>query len=205
MVHLSRCSEAVPGLLLDDGAPCSGLGLEAFIQLFSTFNFKWNGPLGSLPESIESSSFWQYGNGSQRSVSKRILESLYLNLSIDQGHPVTICHLFIEGSSPYVTGPIITKLCDIIHRDGNFLQFENHHNAPNFTLVDKELHSYIETDRFCVDNCLSIRHPRVQSLCDSSSHLSFHDVQEIVDRVHKIVCGHSIFQDICVILKCNKL
>ncbi len=63
----------------------------------------------------------------------------------DQGTLVNIRHLVIEGSSQWVIGPNVTKMCDILHIGKNVLQLPAYENSAQatITLVDHDMHSYV--------------------------------------------------------------
>lgn len=91
-----------PGPLVDDGAPYSGLGIVELRALAGELLPRWNGSLDQIPESVRSTPYWQYGSGQHASAKRKILVSVVLSTSSDQGNRIDIRHLVIEGSSQWV-------------------------------------------------------------------------------------------------------
>lgn len=93
MVNLigSTCDiSEVAGPLLDDGAPYSGMGSNEFKILQPIIFPKWTGKLDPLPSSIADRPFWQYGIGEHSSDVRRIIGSVMVSATSDQGNPVSI-------------------------------------------------------------------------------------------------------------------
>lgn len=149
--HSVNCEATkVLGPVVDDGAPYSGMGLDEFRQLQSTIMPTWDDVLDPLPAVVADRPFWQYGKGKHASKPRKILESLFLTILSDQGTPVSIRHLLIEGSSQWVIGRNVTANANIIHLNGNFLQLPANKsgfvNTPQLT--DHDFHSFLPRDRF---------------------------------------------------------
>lgn len=121
MVHLNDDASSVgfPGPLVDDAAPYSGVGLREFYDLQEGVMPKWNGNLEPLPNSVKGRPYWQYGRGEHSSKPRRILGSVFLITIFDQGTPVGIRHLIIDGSSSWVIGRNVTPKANINHIGGN--------------------------------------------------------------------------------------
>lgn len=79
--------------------------------------------LDPLPEQIKSFKFWQLGFGEHASTAKPIITSTMLEFIPDQGRPIQICHIIVDGSSPWLLGRNITRLTYILHVNGNCLCF----------------------------------------------------------------------------------
>ena len=155
------------------------MGIEELRDHFSVIYPSWDGKLNDLPESVKDTPFWQYGNGNHRSKPKRISGSVNIDLTSSEGRRVRICHLVISSSSPWVIGRNVTKFCDIIHRGGNFLRFGDSSSPHTIPLVNKEFHSFIDSSNFFIDNCMSINHPNVSTLCSSTVSLSLPDIRKL--------------------------
>ncbi|CAN8074687.1 unnamed protein product [Agarophyton chilense] len=86
------------GPVLDDAAPCSGIGLEEFkmVQLFLLP--RWFGTFDALPGVITDRPNWQYASGEHAREPKRIIGSVLVIAFSTSGMPVHIRHLTIEGS-----------------------------------------------------------------------------------------------------------
>lgn len=93
MVQLgSRDHEIVSysGPLLDDGVPCSWLGvkeLEALAPILLPFWYKVYEP---IPDSVVNCPLWQYGSGTHSSKARKIIGSVFLCATSDQGAPAQI-------------------------------------------------------------------------------------------------------------------
>lgn len=182
-----------------------GLVFLELSLLFQTINCNWNRKLDLLPDAIKAAPFWQYGRGEHRSEHKRIIGSIAIQLTSDQGTPMNIRHHVIKGSSPWVIGNNGTKHCKIMHRNGNYLRFGDDKTLDTDQLTDHNDHSYINVNRFYIESSVSVQHPSVLSMCASSANLTFGEHKKIFDRVHKHVCGHSNFEDISLLLKRNHI
>ena len=90
--------KVVPGPLLDDGAPYSGIGAKEF-QIAHPFILPaWNGQYDPIPDSIADRPWWQYGTGSHSSAARRILGNVLIEATSNEGVPVKMRHLIIDGS-----------------------------------------------------------------------------------------------------------
>lgn len=76
------------GPLLDD----SGMGQCELKILQSFLLLNWNGKLDPLRTEILDCPFWQYGTGQHASEPRRILSSVVIKATSDQGSPVHIRH-----------------------------------------------------------------------------------------------------------------
>ena len=85
------------GLLLDDGAPYSGIGEQEFQPLRSKLKTDYTGVYEDLPADIVHRSYWQYGTGEHSSQYKKIIFSVLIDLESDQGDAIRIRHLVIQG------------------------------------------------------------------------------------------------------------
>ena len=203
------------GPLVDDGAPYSGIGEAEFKVLQPLILPKWSGSYAELPECIADRPYWQYGKGKHSSPPRRILGSVMISARTDGNEIVEINHLIISGSSQWVIGRNVTRACDIVHIGGNRLNLPSAdggtENADTISLVDSDMHSYMPYDIFlrCANASSEIVGSRLYcataTIGSSRDSPSWKDVQKIVDKVHKHVCGHSSFSDIKTLLSRNDL
>ena len=200
------------GPLLDDGAPYSGMGMREFRAIQPMVLPNWSGKLHKLPDTIADRPFWKYGSGAHSSEVRRILGSVYLNATTDEGVSVRIRHLIIEGSSQWVIGRNVTRYCDIVHIKNNLLQIpalDGGTQHLSISLVDYDLHSYIPHSVFynygksvqTVDKMTLFCATSVLNGVDGD--LSWKDTKHIIDKVHLHVCGHSNFSDMKLLLQRN--
>ena len=157
------------GPLVDDGAPYSGMGLQEFRELQKVIMPTFNGVFDPLPPSVADRPFWKYGNGEQSSGRRKIIGSVMLTILSDQGTPVNIRHLIITGSSSWVIGRNVTRHTDIIHINGNFLQFNVPETGDSTTinLTDHDFHSYLLKERFYHAEFKSIQDPMCSTIIAS--------------------------------------
>lgn len=196
------------GPLLDDGAPYSGIGMSELQLLSQLLLPLWNGTLDPVPDCISGRANWQYGIGDHASASKPIIGSIVLEARSDDGGKVYVRHLVIAGSSQWIIGRNVTKSCDIIRSDGNYILLPN---KSKVSLVDYDLHCYVPYEAFV---------PAVQKRSKSSTSKLFcaaatirntgisrpwSEVKKIVDKVHKYICGHASFSDIKTLLERNNI
>ena len=193
-------------VLLDDGAPYAGMGLVKLEKLARIIMPGWDGALGALPDKIKARPFWQYGRGKHTSKARRILGTGMLTIDSDQGDPLSINHLVIEGSSPWVVGRNVTTKRNIIHASGDYLQFfQPDGNELTLDLIEHDMHSYLPRSKFYHDAYISTHDPTSAALCNFSVTMNWKDTKKIIDRVHAHVCGHSNYNDISLLLKRNQL
>lgn len=197
------------GPLVDDGAPYSGMGLQEFYELQRVIMPSFHGVFDPLPDCVADRPFWQYGTGEHSSGRRRIIGSVMLTTLSDQGTPVNIRHLIIQGSSAWVIGRNVTRLTDIIHLNGNFLKFDVPETCePNtIQLTDHDFHSYLLREKFYHSEFKSIQDPKCSSIVASSASatLSWNGTKKIIKRIHEHVCGHSNYNDIKLLLQRNKI
>lgn len=80
------------GSFINDGAPYSGLGYDAFSPLQPIISPNWSGDLLAVPENF-SDSLWQYGSGQHSSEPQSALGSVFLNICSHSSNTVSIFHL----------------------------------------------------------------------------------------------------------------
>lgn len=102
------------GPLVDNGAPFCPVGnVELRAMSKRLFNQKW--VIGEKSPELSEFDFWQYGSGSHSSSSPRIVGSVALSAVTNNGKPVSIRHLVIEGSSQWILGRKVIRKCHILH------------------------------------------------------------------------------------------
>ena len=74
------------GLLLDDVAPYSGLGMHELKILSPHLRTSWNGVLDPLPSAIRNRTHWQYCIGTHSSDSRKMLDSVMICAKLNDGH-----------------------------------------------------------------------------------------------------------------------
>ena len=137
-----------------------------------------------------------------------MLVSVLISAKSDQGVPLQIRHLIIEGSSQWVIGRNVTRFCNIHHFDRNCLMFRSpvSDELLSMSLYDVGDHCYLPFSTFestqsrHVDKCLVSLSCSVQT-----SDLLWSDRKRIIDKVHRHVCGHSSYEDIKLMLSRNEL
>lgn len=82
------------GPLLDDGAPYSAIGQVNLSLLSNHLGLSENPKIDAIPQALGIHTHWQYGIGEHASPACRILGSIVLTATSDQGTPVQITHLF---------------------------------------------------------------------------------------------------------------
>ena len=109
--------------MVDDGSPYSAIGsVELYLICHSTPD-KIDTLISPLPDSIAHYRYWKFGSGTHTSEAKPIRGSVMLNFISDCGSTITIRHVAISGSSPWVLVRDITRKCVLVHLDGNFIRF----------------------------------------------------------------------------------
>lgn len=149
MLHL-KCSSSFmsdfSGPLLDDEAPCSGMGAKEFNLLQPMIAPHWGRKLQCIPAEIQPYPFRSCGTGQHSSDSRRILGSVISKAETDQNYFVHIRHLIIQGSSQWIVGRKMTKYCDILHRGQKNLVFhsqltQSHSAMPTFIATCRTIYS----------------------------------------------------------------
>jgi len=199
------------GPLVDDGAPYSGIGYIELSMIAKHVCPDWNATLDPLPDLVSERPFWQYGTGQHVSEARKILGSIFLTAQSEQGNPIHIKHLVIDGSSQWVIGRNVTKLCDIIHQTANVLKLPpdpDTNISDTLKLIDQDFHSYLPWDIFCSKSRKDM--PIISTFYCASARIegqndSWASIKKIVDKVHKHICGHSNYTDIKLLLERNSL
>ena len=170
--------------------------------------------ISPLPDSIAHYRYWQFGSGTHASEAKPIRGSVLLNFISDSGSTITIRHVVISGSSPWVLGRNITRKCDLVHLDGNFIRFPPTDGLCNtLSMINIDEHSYVTIS---CSSQMPVASPSTHTLAgyraqlDSLAQLpvdqrSWPQLKRIVDRVHSHTCGHASYSDIRSLLERNGL
>ena len=201
----------VPGPLVDNAAPYCALGIVELKALSPQILPDWNGKLDVIRKALNDCAFWQYGSGKQASPKRRILGSVLLSAKPDLVTPIQIRHLVLEGSSSWVIGRNVTRVCNIIHIGSNRLEFlDSNGTWEKITMADVGDHSYLDASRFMRNNLSIDGDSSERSLicltCSvHSAELSWADIKKIIDKVHRHVCGHATYNDIKLLLDRNKI
>ena len=197
-----------PGSWQDDGPPYSGIGIDD-LKIMSPFLRKnWNDNIEPLPISIADRKHLQYGTRSHASDSRKMFGPVMLTANLADGTTVNVRHVVIEGSSQWVIGRIVTSKCDIIHKNGNYLQLPNSVQIP---VENVELHSYLSCWLFLSDHRTDGIRFQAKFYCatevvgDPENIRSRKELTKIVDKVHKRVCGHASLSDMKILLERNDL
>ena len=166
-------------VLVDDGTPYAGMGLVKLEKLARIIMPGWDRALGALPDKIRARPFWQYGRGKHASKARRILGTVMLTIDSDQGDPVSINHLVIEGSSPWVVGRNVTTKGNIIHANGDYLQFfQPDGDELTLDLIEHDMHSYLPRSIFYHDAYICTHDPTSTALCNSSVTMNWKDIKK---------------------------
>eukprot|EP00171_Calliarthron_tuberculosum_P017605 IDg17605t1 len=172
----------------------------------------WSGKLDPIPNNISPVSYWQYGSGQHASDSRKILGSVMLPAKTNEDTIIYICHLIIQGSSQWVIGRNVTKMCNIVHFNGNYIQIPYPDGTTGtISLTDQEYHSFVPYKVFCQDCSHLSSSQRSRLYCATAqfdqqpSARPWAELKKIVDKVHKHVCGHSSYSDIKILLQRNNL
>ena len=169
--------------------------------------------IAPLPTAISHFRYWQFGSGQHASPAKPIRGSTMLRFRSDAGNEIEIRHIVIDGSSPWVIGRNVTRKCDIVHINGNYIRFPPSDGVSDtLSMSDYNLHSYIPLEAVLKPHALS---PPVSILTGFSADLDIEskrgvnrpwsELKRIVDRVHDHTCGHASFSDIRTLLSRNQL
>lgn len=128
-----------------------------------------------------------------------------LSIRSDQGVIVHICHLIIEGSSPWVLGRNVTSKADIIYLNVNYLKVMIDETVNTLQLKYGRDHSFIDRSKFFHADFKSVNDPESRAICTHSASMTWKNNKRIVDRVHQHVCGHASFNDIKMLLMRNHI
>lgn len=204
--------EDLPGPLLDDAAPYSDLGEKEFRMLAPYLLPAWNELYEPLPPDLADFPYCQYGSGEHASAARKMLGSVVLSATTNQGTIVNIRHLVIEGSSQWVVGRNVSRHCNIDHIYRNALILPASLESY-ISLVDHGFHSYIPFEAFGpTDTKLTDPAAFGRVFCAtlhvhsaSQATRPWSELKPIVDKVHRHVCGHSNYQDIKTLLQRNNI
>ena len=196
----------VPGSLVDDSGPYSGIGLNELKVLRTKLNKTWNGILDPVPDCVSDRPYWQYGTGAHSSERKQIIGSVVISINSNHGNKVDIRHVVIEGSSTWIIGRSVTNKCIINHINGNKVELPiKKHNKNDFLqMIEYDMHSYIQLEIFYFQAHQDYDQS-MNSLCSHSGNLTWTERKNIIEKVHNHVCGHSNYYDIKTLLDRNEV
>ena len=190
------------GPLVDDGAPYSAIGLVELNLLKEHHRSGSPKKLDPIPSSLSGHSHWQYGTGEHSSPARKILGSTVTSAQSESGRTVRITHLVLEGSSQWVIGRNVTRNANLQHIERNAIQFYADGEADYIPLTNRGFLSFIKLSAFVEPNASSvIRCLNGNMLIDKT----WTEVKNIVDKVHKHVCGHANYTDYRLLLERNEL
>ena len=194
------------GPMLDDGAPYSALGIIELKMLRPIID------MDPIPSPISEFEYWQFGSGAHSSAAKPILGSTNIKCKSDHGSPISIRHIIVQGSSPWVIGRNITRLCDIIHINGHYIRLPKTSGAHDrLSLVDYRHHSYVPMTAVAENDSLSDQLYMFAGFSASSlkqnpaDDMPWPKLKHLLDRIHQHVCGHGSLSDIKTLLQRNNL
>lgn len=182
-----------PEPLLDDGAPYSAIGLVELDPLTDHIGLSPKPQLGGILPALEGHTHWQHGTGEHASPARRILGSVVLSAKSDQGNPVRITHLVLDGSWQWIVDRNVTRKANIEHIGRNVQVFPVSDEREHISIVNNNFLSYVSLDRLTI----SCNHSSTLA-CLSATTLDtapWSNVKRIVDKVHRHVCGHASFSD----------
>ena len=199
----STDSGAMIGPLVDDGAPYSAIGMAELKLLLEHSAGDGDIELDDIPEALDGHTHWQYGTGQHASARRPILGSVKIDARSDGGATVSIRHLVLDGSSQWVIGKNVTQHANILHMAENALQFECNGVMDKFTLMTHKFLSYIPLAAF-------VKAPVASSALtclngNATTHRPWAVLQNILDKVHRHVCGHANFTDMRLLLERNEM
>lgn len=203
MDNVSSCETSVEiGPLLDDGAPYSAIGEVELKLMLEENNMQYPEKLNPKPIALDGYTKLPYGSGSHSSKARDIFGSIVLTVLSERKCPVHITHLVLSGSSQWIIGRNVTRMCKIDHLERNALLFYNGNEMDAIKLIDFEFLSYIPLHSFfaCDSNntisCLN---------ANALSQRPWKEIKMIIDKVHKHVCGHATLTDFKLLLERNGL
>lgn len=147
--------------------------------------------------------FWQFGSEEHASAAKPILGSATIQFRSDSGNTISVRHIVVDGSSPWVTGRNVTRKCDIILIYGNFIRLPLlNGSSDTLPMSDFQDNSYLPLS--CVLQPVTTSPTPTQltgftAQIDVSSTATpprpWSEGKRIVDRVHNNTCGHATYSD----------
>ena len=190
----------VSGPLLDDGAPYSAIGIVELKLLFKELGKTFPKRLQKVPEALNGYSHFQYGTGSHASQTRAILGSIVLTAYSDSNRKVDITHIVISGSSQWIIGRNVTKYSNIEHINKNALVFKTEDQLDYISLVEHKFLTYIPIERFYREKQVIGGLSAV-----TVSNRPWKEIQKIVDKVHRHVCGHASYSDFKMLFERNNM
>ncbi len=204
----SKMNPQFSGMLLDDGAPYSGIRIRELNLLSPFLRTNWNVLLKPFPESLCGYSFWKYCTLNHATSSKCMLGSIFIVGCLCDGSIINIRHIIIDSSSQWVVRRNVTSECDIVHLNGNYLKLPNNLKIPT---KDVHMHSFLPSHLFMTNTPNSSPSFQVKIFCttadiqETASDRAWSDAKKIVDKVRKHVCGHAKLRDMQTLLERNNL
>lgn len=113
------------GPLVNDGAPYSSICAVVLSNLSSHILPGWKVALDPLRKVVANRLYWKYGTGYHASGVRYIIGSVIITISNDEGHPVSIIHLVLNGSSQWMIGRKIATRSIHLHESHKSLQLRS--------------------------------------------------------------------------------
>ena len=97
-----------------------------------------------------------------------------------------------------------------MHADGECISIPRGDGTfDTLNLTEHDMHSYLRKERFYHVDYNSLNDPKITALCanpvSQTRELSWPETKDIIDKVHRHVCGHFNFRDIRILLERNGL
>lgn len=195
--------------MVDNGAPYSAIGyseLSILIRSIHLSTASIKSMISPLPDSTSDFQFWQVGSGQHASSAKPIIGSVVIDYKSDSGYKISIRHIVVEGSSPWVLWRNITRKCDLVHMEGHYIRFPPINRiSDSMTMIDHNIHSYVPLPSVYHLNSSSPSTINLIALNaqingqadpDNKSKLTWPQLKRLVDLVHDHTCGHATFSDV---------
>ena len=132
---------------MDDGAPYSAIG-ENELNYLRTRVLSLPLQIEPQPAELRQYSFWQYGSGSHASARRRIIGSVVLFATTDNGNSISIRHLVVSGSSQWIVGRNLTRRCNIEYIGRNAIRLPTIKPTDYIQMYEFYMHSHVNIDRF---------------------------------------------------------
>lgn len=93
---------------MQSDAPHSAVLIVELSRIAAFALLDWSGRLLPLLIAVADNLYWQDGRDEDASETLRITGAVEMNENVDSGAPLSLCHLVLDGSLPWVVGQNFT-------------------------------------------------------------------------------------------------
>lgn len=158
--------------------------------------------LDAVPDCLGNYTDWQYGSESHAIAARNILSSVILMTRSDNSLDVNIRYLVLNGWSQWVIVKNVAKHANILQAELNIVEFFVGGIHGCFFVFKNWFRSHIPLAVFSSEIAKETASACLNGTVSDNS--SWKITKAIMDQVHRNVCSHANFTDMCFLLHRNR-